>query len=78
MSLALALTRPAPQDAQSVEDNRVANAQFAGVGDDLVGVINCAVDGDAPGFVADDAVAVLTCGLSSVTVTMKDGPSTIV
>jgi len=56
-----------------VKDNRIANSQLARVGNNLVSVVNRAVDSNAPGFVANDALAVLTRGLRRVTVAVKDG-----
>ena len=61
-----------PGDTEGVEDEAVLLAQFAFVEDGFVRVKNDVIPGDAPGLVADDAVAVLACGIGRVAVAVVE------
>src|SRR5208282_4682463 len=52
---------PSPDRAQGVEYEGVSRGQFAGVGDNLIGVIDNWIARDTPRLMSDDAGAVLTC-----------------
>ena len=70
---AIALARPSSPDyTQGVENDGISKAQFARVRNNLVGVENERMKGDAPGLVSDDSLAVLACGLRMVAVAVKD------
>ena len=60
--LAATLTRlPAPGRTQGMEYQGVSRGQFAGVGDNLIGVVNNWIARDIPRLMSDDPGAVLTC-----------------
>ena len=62
-----------PRYTQRVEYEGISYRQFAGLDNDLVGVINDWIAGDAPGFVTDNTFAMLACGLRAVAVAVKPG-----
>ena len=62
-----------PDHTQGMENKGVSCCQFAWIGDDLIGVINCGMQRDTPRLMPDDALAVFARGLRIVAVTVEDG-----
>lgn len=74
MRLAAALAAlPHPCDAQRVQDDGVAFRQFARIQNNLVSVINILIESDAPGFVANDSMAMLAGRFRAVTIAVIPG-----
>ena len=60
-----------PRSAERVEYECIPYSQSGGVRNNLIGIRNLCVERQAPGLVANDAAAVLTGSLGTVTVAVK-------
>jgi hypothetical protein len=56
-----------------VEYEGITKRQFAGIGNNLIGVENSRMNCDTPRLVPDDAFAVFACGLRIVAVAVING-----
>lgn len=64
-----------PGYAEGVEYKGVAEGQPAGIGHDLIGVIDERISRNAPGFVPDDSLTMLTGGFGIVAIAVMNGCS---
>lgn len=69
--LAAASANDFPGHAQRMQDELIVEAELGGIEDRLPSVHHIRIAGDAPRFVANDAITMLAGGVSGVLIAMK-------